>query len=67
MPKMKTRKSAAKRLKKTGTGKLRHNRAGGRHIQQKKNAKRRRRLRKDAAVKSTEMRRLKACLPYGLK
>ena len=32
MPKMKTRKAAAKRFKQTATGKYMHNRAGGRHI-----------------------------------
>ncbi len=66
MPKMKTRKSAAKRFKQTGTGKYRHSCAGRRHIQQKKNAKRRRRLRQGAVVKPTEMSRIKASLPYGL-
>ena len=66
MPKMKTRKAASKRVKQTGTGKFRHFRAGRRHIQQKKNAKRRRRLRQDAEIKHTELRRLKAALPYGL-
>ena len=66
MPKLKTRKCAAKRLKETGTGKFRHHNAGGRHLKSAKNAKRRRRLRQDGAVKSTEMRRIKAALPYGL-
>ena len=66
MPKLKTRKAASKRVKQTGTGKFRHFRAGRRHIQQKKNAKRRRRLRQDSEVKHTELRRLKAALPYGL-
>ena len=32
----------------------------------RKGSKRKRRLGKDAAVKSTEMSRLKASLPYGL-
>jgi large subunit ribosomal protein L35 len=67
MPKQKTRKSAAKRLKQTGTGKFRHNRAGARHILTKKSSKRKRRLGQDAEVKSTEMGRIKAALPYGLK
>ncbi|HAR67795.1 MAG TPA: 50S ribosomal protein L35 [Lentisphaeria bacterium] len=67
MPKQKTRKCAAKRLKKTGTGKYMHYRAGNRHILTKKNRKRKRRLGKDAEVKSTEMRRIRAALPYGLK
>jgi len=66
MPKLKTRKSAAKRLKQTGTGKFRHYKAGGRHILTKKSSKRKRRLGHDAAVKSTEMKRVKAALPYGL-
>ena len=66
MPKLKTRKCAAKRLKETGTGKFRHHKAGGRHLKSAKNAKRRRRLRQDGAVKSTEMRRIKAALPSGL-
>ncbi len=66
MPKQKTRKSAAKRFKKTGTGKYVHKKAGRRHIQQKKNAKRRRRLKQDGEVKSSERKRLKAALPYGL-
>ncbi len=66
MPKQKTRKSAAKRFKQTGTGKMRRNRANGRHILTKKSSKRKRRLKKDAEVKSTERRRLQAALPYGL-
>jgi large subunit ribosomal protein L35 len=66
MPKMKTRKCAAKRLKQTGTGKYLHNRAGGRHILTKKGAKRKRRLGQDAAVNGTELRRVKSSLPYGL-
>ncbi len=43
-----------------------HSKAGGRHLKSSKNAKRRRRLRQDGAVKSTEMSRIKAALPYGL-
>lgn len=66
MPKLKTRKCAAKRLKETGTGKFRHHKAGGRHLKSAKNAKRRRRLRQDGAVSSAESRRIKVALPYGL-
>ena len=66
MPKQKTRKSASKRLKMTGTGKFVHYRAGFRHILTKKNAKRKRRLRHAALVKATELSRIKASLPYGL-
>jgi large subunit ribosomal protein L35 len=66
MPKQKTRKAAAKRFKQTGTGKFRHNRAGGRHILTKKSAKRKRRLRQDAEISATENARIRAALPYGL-
>ena len=66
MPKMKTRKCAAKRLKQTGTGKYMHNKAGARHILTKKSAKRKRRLSHDGEVKATELGRIKAALPYGI-
>ena len=66
MPKQKTRKSAAKRFKQTGTGKFMRNQANGRHILTKKSAKRKRRLRQATVVKSTEIGRLRAALPYGL-
>jgi large subunit ribosomal protein L35 len=60
MPKQKTRKCASKRLKKTGTGKYMHYRAGARHLKRRKNAKRKRRLRQAVVVKSTEISRIKA-------
>ena len=67
MPKMKTRKCAAKRVKKTGTGKYRRNKAGLRHILTKKSSKRKSRLGKDGEVKSTEMSRINSALPYAKK
>ena len=67
MPKLKTRKSAAKRFKLTGTGKFRRNHANGRHILTKKNAKRKRRLGKDAAVSPSDVGRIRASLPYASK
>ncbi|NMA43467.1 MAG: 50S ribosomal protein L35 [Oligosphaeraceae bacterium] len=67
MPKMKTRKAAAKRFKQTGTGKFLYNRAGARHILTKKNSKRKRRLGQAAVLKKTEVGRLHVCLPYGIK
>ena len=66
MPKLKTRKAAAKRLKQTGTGKFRHHRAGARHLMSGKSSTRKRRLGKSAEVRKTEMRRVQAALPYGL-
>ncbi len=67
MPKMKTRKAAAKRFKQTGTGKYMHNRAGARHILTKKSSKRKRRLGQCAEISATENARIRAALPYGLK
>jgi large subunit ribosomal protein L35 len=67
MSKMKTRKAAAKRFKQTGTGKFMRNRANGRHILTKKSSKRKRRLGQATEVKKTELSRMKASFPYGLK
>ena len=50
MPKMKTKKSAAKRFRKTGSGKLVYNQSGNRHLSTKKSSKRKRRLRKDTVL-----------------
>lgn len=66
MPKMKTRKCAAKRFKKSGSGKYLYRKAGKRHILTKKNSKRKRRLSQPGVVKSTERKRIQAALPYGL-
>lgn len=46
MPKMKTHRGAAKRFKKTGTGKIKRAKAFKSHILTKKSAKRKRNLRK---------------------
>ena len=45
MPKIKTNRAAAKRFKKTGTGKLKRNKAYKSHILTKKSTKRKRNLR----------------------
>jgi len=65
MPKMKTKRSAAKRYKLTGTGKVRYKKQNLRHILTKKNAKRKRRLRQPAILSSVEADRAKKLLPYG--
>ncbi|UCG57915.1 MAG: 50S ribosomal protein L35 [Phycisphaerales bacterium] len=44
MPKQKTHKGLSKRVKITGTGKVKHGRAGGSHLMSGKDAKRRRRI-----------------------
>ena len=62
MPKMKTHRGAAKRFKKTGTGKLVRSRTNKQHILTKKSAKRKRRLRKDTLVASVDEKRLNQML-----
>jgi large subunit ribosomal protein L35 len=64
MPKMKTKRGAAKRVKKTGTGKLR--RAGGwkQHKLEGKDPKRRRRLRAAKLIAKPDERRMRALVPY---
>ena len=64
MPKMKTNKSAAKRFKVTGTGKLKRNKAYKSHIVTKKTTKNKRNLRKPAITDATNVKTMKKILPY---
>jgi large subunit ribosomal protein L35 len=64
VPKLKTRRGAAKRFTKTGTGKIRRSRAFGRHILTKKSSKRKRQYRRGAIVDPTDDRRLREQIPY---
>ena len=64
MPKMKTNRSAAKRFKVTGTGKLKRNKAYKRHILTKKSPKTIRTLRKSALVDESNVKNMKKILPY---
>jgi large subunit ribosomal protein L35 len=65
MPKVKTRKSAAKRYKVTGTGKIRYKKQGLRHILTKKSSKRKRGLRKRGILSKVETKRIKRLIPYS--
>lgn len=65
MPKMKTKRSAAKRFKFTGTGKIRRNKAFKNDILEKKSPKRKRNLRKAGLVSKTDYKRVKKMLPYA--
>lgn len=67
MPKQKTRKTVAKRLKQTGTGKFIHARPGKRHILTKKSPKRKARLGKNKVLTGTFEDNVQRALPYGLK
>ena len=65
MPKMKTRRSAAKRYKKTASGKIKYKKQGLRHILTKKSTKRKRNLRKGAMLSKPEAKRARIMLPYA--
>jgi large subunit ribosomal protein L35 len=63
MPKMKTNRAAAKRLKRTAKGKLARRRANKSHILTKKTTKRKRRLRQSTLVDQADERRMNRLLP----
>jgi large subunit ribosomal protein L35 len=68
MPKMKTSRATAKRLKRTGTGKLKRGRSGGRHhlgLKGGKSRKRKRKLHSPTLVEHTERYHMQKLLPYG--
>ena len=60
--KMKTHRGAAKRMKVTGSGKVKRNKAYKGHILTKKTAKRKRGLRKVVILGSADQKRMKAVL-----
>ena len=64
MPKIKTKRAAAKRFTKTGTGKLKRNKAYKSHILTKKSTKRKRNLRQAAMTDATNVKTMKKILPY---
>jgi len=64
MPKMKTHRGAAKRFRKTGTGKLKRAKAFKSHILTKKSSKTKRNLRKAGYVSKSQVKVMKKLLPY---
>ena len=64
MPKIKTCRAAAKRFKKTGSGKLVRNKAYKSHILTKKSQKRKRNLRKQTVIDQTNLANMKKAMPY---
>ncbi|MFN2267630.1 MAG: 50S ribosomal protein L35 [Desulfonatronovibrio sp.] len=63
MPKIKTNRSAAKRFKLTGSGKVKRRKQNMRHILTKKSPKRKRNLGKSAIVDSANMKAVRRLLP----
>ncbi|GAB4174494.1 MAG: 50S ribosomal protein L35 [Geothermobacteraceae bacterium] len=64
MPKLKTNRGAAKRFSKTGTGKIRRNKAYKSHILTKKTTKRKRELRQSTIVSPADARNIARLIPY---
>jgi large subunit ribosomal protein L35 len=65
MPKLKTKRSAAKRFRIQGSGGIKRTKAFLRHILTKKTTKRKRHLRGSTSVHSTNQRAVRAMLPYA--
>lgn len=64
MPKIKTKRSAAKRFKRTGQGKIKRFRAFASHLLTKKTRKRKRFLKKAGLVSSSDFSRIRPLIPY---
>ena len=62
MPKMKTHKASAKRIKLTSTGKLTRRRAFGAHLLAKKSKSRKRRINTTATVTGSTAKNIKRAL-----
>ena len=65
MPKMKTKRSAAKRFKIRSGGSIKRSQAFKRHILTKKSTKSKRQLRGSAEIHSTNLDSVKAMMPYA--
>ena len=64
MPKIKTKRGAAKRFKKTATGKIKRKQAFKNHILAKKSHKRIRNLRKSTLISKADEKEINRMLPY---
>lgn len=64
MPKMKTHRGAAKRFRKTGTGKFARHRANSNHMFTGKSMNQKRPVRKDVIASRVDSKRLRQLLPY---
>lgn len=64
MPKLKTHSGAAKRFKKTGTGKVKRGHAFARHILTSKDTKKKRHLDKDVILAKADEKKVLRMIPY---
>jgi large subunit ribosomal protein L35 len=65
MPKIKTNRAAAKRFRKTGTGKFVFSKSNASHILTKKTSKRKRSLRKSRLADTTNLKQMRRLMPNG--
>jgi len=65
MGKLKTHKGVAKRIKVSGTGKIRHFRVGRRHLLTGKASSRTRKMRRLTSVSAVEVKKLRRLIPYS--
>ena len=65
MPKLKTRSGAKKRFRTGGSGRIKRGSAYRRHILTKKATKRKRQLRNATSVHDSDVRSVRAMLPYA--
>ena len=64
MPKMKSKRAAAKRFKATASGKIKRRKGWKSHLLEWKSPKRRRSLRKGTLVSPADTKRIRKLLPY---
>jgi len=65
MPKLKTHSGAAKRFRKTGTGKVKRGQATMRHILTSKSQKTKRKLRESVLVSDGDLKKVLRMIPYA--
>jgi large subunit ribosomal protein L35 len=64
MPKIKTKRGAAKRVRATGTGKLMRAKGWKKHLLEWKPPKRKRQLRKETLIAPADEKRIRRLVPY---
>ena len=64
MPKIKTKRSAAKRIRATATGKLVRAKGWKKHLLEWKSSKRKRQLRKATSIAPPDEKRIRRLVPY---
>lgn len=65
MPKLKTNRGAAKRFKRTASGRFKRSQSHLRHILTKKSTKRKRQLRSGELVNASDQASVRQMLPYA--